>query len=125
MTCIRTIVGFQVSVQNLWPPFSPVIRPPTTASATVPVWMVTMVEGKENLHKVVPDGVFWDGSILSLSLLDDGGEVATTAVLHEDVKDACVAVDVAVVIAYNVLVVEVLENVPIEGHDKRWRRGCG
>lgn len=116
--CTRTIVWFQVSMENLWPPLPPVIRPSTTASATVPVRVVTVVQGEENLHEVVPDGIFRDWPVLALGLLDDGGEVATSAVLHEDVEDACVAVDVAVVIAYDVFMVEVLENVTIEGDDK-------
>ena len=69
-----------------------------------------MVEGKENLHKVVPDGVFRYGSVLALGLLDDGGEVATTAVFHEDVEDAGVAVDIAVVVSDDVLVVQIFQD---------------
>lgn len=75
--------------------------------------MMTVVEGEQNLHEVVPDSVFGYGPVLALCLLDDGGEVATTAVFHEDVENARVAVDVAVVIAYNVFVVKVLQNVTI------------
>ncbi len=73
--------------------------------------MVTIVEGKEDLHEVVPDGIFWDKSIMSLSLLDDGGEVTTATEFHEDVEDARIAIDVSVMIAYDVLVVEVLEDI--------------
>ena len=75
------------------------------------VWMVTIVEGKEDLHKVVPDGIFWDGSAVSLGLFDDAREVAAAAVFHEDVEYPGVAVDITVMIAYNVFVVQVFEDV--------------
>lgn len=83
-----------------------------------------MVEGEEDLHEVIPDGVFRNRSALALCLLDDGGEIATTAVFHKDVEDASVAVDVAVVIAYNVFVVEVLQDVTIDS-DGKCDRNCG
>ncbi len=70
-----------------------------------------MIESEEDLHKVVPDGIFRDRSSVSLGLLDDAREVSSATVLHEDVEDAGVAVDVAVVIAYYVFVVEVFEDV--------------
>ena len=73
---------------------------------------VTVVESEENLHEIVPDRVFWDGTAVSLGLFDDAGEVAAAAVLHENVEDAGVAVDVAVVVAHDVVVVEVLQDVP-------------
>jgi hypothetical protein len=38
-------------------------------------------------------------------LYDDAGEVTTTAVLHEDVKDASVSVYMSIVIFYDVFVV--------------------
>ena len=59
----------------------------------------------------MPDGVFGYGSVLFRRLLDDGGEVATPAVLHEDVENSSVSVDVSVVVSYNVVVMKVLENV--------------
>ena len=52
----------------------------------------------------MPDGVFRYGSILFRCLLDDGGEVATAAVLYEDVENSSVSVDVSVVVSYNVVV---------------------
>lgn len=79
------------------------------------VWMVTIVEGKEDLHEVVPDGIFWNESIVPLRLLDHGGEVATAAKFHEDVENTRIAVNVSVMIAYNVLVMEVLQDVTGEG----------
>ena len=75
------------------------------------VWMVTIVEGKEDLHEVVPDGIFWNESIVPLRLLDHGGEVATAAKFHEDVENTRIAVNVSVMIAYNVFVMEVLQDV--------------
>lgn len=74
--------------------------------------MVTVVECEEDLHEVVPDGVFWNCSVVSLGMLDDGAQVAAPTVLHEDVENTGVAVNMSVVITYDVFVVEVLEDVP-------------
>jgi len=38
-------------------------------------------------------------------------EVATSAVLHEDVDNASVSAEVSVVVSYNVVVMKALENV--------------
>ena len=84
------------------------------------VGVVTVVEGKEDLHEVIPDGIFWNESIMSLGLLYDGGEVTATAKFHKDIENARIAVDVSVMIAYNVFVMEVFEDVAGE----RWV-GCG
>ena len=73
--------------------------------------MVAVVQREQKLHEVIPDSVFRDGPALTLCLLDDRGEVAATTVLHEDVHDACLAVDVTVMIAHNMFMVEVLEDV--------------
>ena len=59
----------------------------------------------------MPNGVFGYGSVLFRRLFDDGGEVATAAVLHEDVENSSVSVDVSIVVSYNVVVMKVLENV--------------
>ena len=72
---------------------------------------MTVVESEEDLHEIVPDGVFWDRSAVSLGLFDDAGEVAAAAVFHEDVEYPGVAVDIAVVIAYDVFVMQVFEDV--------------
>jgi hypothetical protein len=40
-------------------------------------------------------------------LLDDGGKIAPSAVLHDDVEDAGVAVDMAVMISNNMFMLEV------------------
>lgn len=42
-----------------------------------------------------------------LGLLDDGREVAPAAIFHHDVEDASVAINVAVVIAHNVLMMQI------------------
>ena len=89
----------------------PVSSAHATRSSMTAVWMMAVVEGKEDLHEIVPDGIFWNETIMSLCLLDDGGEVAIAAVLHEDVHDACFAVDVAVMVAYNMFMVEIFEDV--------------
>ena len=64
-----------------------------------------MVECKQNLHEVVPNGVLRYRPIIPLCLLDDTREVAATAVLHEDVQCPCVAVNVAVVVSDDVVMV--------------------
>jgi len=51
------------------------------------------------------------GLVLFRHLLDDGGEVATSAVLHEDVENASVYVDLSVMVSYNVVMMKVLENI--------------
>lgn len=72
---------------------------------------MTMLQREHNLHEIVPDRVLGDGDAVLLRLLDDRRQVAAAAVLHEDVEDAGVAVDVAVVVADDVFVVEVFEDV--------------
>lgn len=44
-------------------------------------------------------------------MFDDAGEVAAAAVLHDNVEDASISVDVSVVISYDVFVVQVFENI--------------
>lgn len=117
----RTIVGLKISVEDLCPLGLPVICGSCTPRPAVAIRMMTMIEREEDLHKVVPDGVFGDGSVVSLGLFDDGGEVAASAVLHENVKDASIAVNVSVVISYDVFVVQVLEDVAARGCE--WPRG--
>ncbi len=85
-----------------------------TRSTMASIWMMTVVEGKEDLHEVIPHSVFGDKSVISLCLLDDGAEVTTSAIFHEDVENASISVNVSIVIAYNVFMVEVLENVSSE-----------
>ena len=61
----------------------------------------------------MPDGVFGYGSVLFRRLLDhdNGREVATAAVLHENIENPSVSVDVLVVVSYDVAVMKVLEDV--------------
>ena len=54
----------------------------TTCSPVAPIGMMAVVEGKQDLHEVVPDRIFGYRSVVSLGVLDDGREVATAAVLH-------------------------------------------
>ena len=60
----------------------------------------------------MPDGVFRYGSVLFRRLLDNGGEVAATAVFHENIENPSVSINVYVVVSYNAVVMKVLENVP-------------
>ena len=73
--------------------------------------MMTVLQGQQYLHEIVPNGIFRYRSIVFLCLFNDAGEVTTTAVLHEDVEDASVSVDVSVVISYDVFVVQVFEDI--------------
>jgi hypothetical protein len=77
--------------------------------------MMTMHQRLQNLHKVRPDTLLGYPSPTLRRLLDDGGQVAPAAVLHEDVEDAGVAVDEAVVVPDDVFVVQVFEDVPVRG----------
>jgi len=61
----------------------------------------------------MPDGVFGNWSVQLRSLFDDGGEVATAAVFHENVENSSVSINVSVVISYNVVVMKVLENISV------------
>jgi hypothetical protein len=46
-----------------------------------------------------------------LCLLDDDRQVPASAVFHENVQDTCVAVNIAVVVLYDMCMVEILQNV--------------
>jgi hypothetical protein len=50
---------------------------------------------------------------MPLRLLDDTREVAAAAVFHEDVEDAGFTVDMTVMVAYDIIMVQVLENISI------------
>lgn len=73
-----------------------------------------MLQGQQYLHEIVPNGIFRNGSVVFLCLFDDAGEVTTTAVLHKDVEDTSVSVDVPVMISYDVLVVQLFEDVSMD-----------
>ena len=87
----------------------------TTCPAVSAIGMMAVVKREEDLHEIVPDGVFGNESVMSLGLFDDGGEVAASAEFHENVQDARIAVNVSVVIAYNMFVMEVLEDIARRG----------
>ena len=95
-------------------------------SLPLSIRVVAIAKCKAKLHEVIPDSVFRDRSLVSLGLLDNAGEVAAAAVLHEDVEDASVAVYVAVMVAHDVLVVQVLEDVAVPAsvteNDRMWCR---
>ena len=59
----------------------------------------------------MPDGVFGYGLVQFRSLSDDGGEVATAAIFHEDIENSSGSINVSVMISYNVVVMKVLQNV--------------
>lgn len=46
-----------------------------------------------------------------LCLLDHVGQVPSTTIFHEDIKNASFAINVAVVVAHDVVMVEIFEDV--------------
>jgi hypothetical protein len=109
----RTVVGLEVTMENLRPALLPLELAGTPCATRAPVaaCVVAMVESEEDLVEVVPNGVLCHRPVLLCGELDHGREVTAAAVLHEDVEDAGVAVYMAVVVADNVAMVEVFENV--------------
>ena len=72
---------------------------------------MAVMKSEQNLHEIIPDCVLGDWSIELDCLVYDGSKIATATVLHNDVQNASFAVDVTVVVAYDVIMMEVLENV--------------
>ena len=66
-----------------------------------------MLKSQEDLHKIVPDRLFRYRSIVFRSLLNYRRQVASATILHQNVQDASIPVHVAVMISYNVIVMEV------------------
>lgn len=77
------------------------------------IWMMTVMECEESLHEVVPDSVFWYWTIVFLGLFDNCGEVTSTTVFHENVEYSCIAVYVTIVIAYDMFMVKVFEDITV------------
>lgn len=77
----------------------------------MPVRMMTVLKREEDLHEVVPDGLLRDRASGPLRRLNDRRQVTAATKLHEDIQDALVAVDMTVVVAYNVIVVQVFQDV--------------
>jgi hypothetical protein len=48
---------------------------------------------------------------LLCSVLDDGGEIATTTVFHQYVQNSSVSVNISIVIAYDAVMMKVLKDV--------------
>lgn len=82
-----------------------------TPAPSVAIGVVAVVERKEDLHKIIPDRVFRYWPVVFAGLFNDSREIAATAVLHHDVEDSGVAIDMSVVVSYDVVVVEVFEDV--------------
>ena len=99
-------------MKDLCPPLLAITLGPNTARpAVTTIRVVAVVQRQKNLHEVVPNSVFGDESVVPLCLLNDGTEVTTSAVFHEDVEDASISINVSIMVAYNVFVVEVFEDV--------------
>lgn len=67
------------------------------------------------MEEVFPNYVLSDWPIRSLRVLDDSAEVAASAILHEDVENPILAVDMTVVVTNYVLMGELLEGVSVGG----------
>ncbi len=63
------------------------------------------MQREQDLHEIMPDGFFWNEAVVFLRLLDDGGQVAAPTILHEDVELPCLAVNVAVIVSHDMVVV--------------------
>lgn len=72
------------------------------------------MQSKKCLHEIVPYCVFGYWSVMSLCLFNDGGQVASAAIFHEDVENSSVSIYKSIMISYDVFVVEIFENVPIK-----------
>ena len=87
---------------------------PVTTRNTRPritIWVVAIMQSQQDLHKVVPDGLLWYWAVMLLRLFDDRRQVSPSTIFHKNVQRACVAVNVAVVILYNMFVVEILQDI--------------
>ena len=69
------------------------------------------VERLRDLRKDLPDKLLVEQPLFCDFLLDERGQVAARAMLHDDVDAAALAVDHAVVVSHDVLVNQVAENV--------------
>ena len=109
----RTVVGFKVAMKNLCPPLLAIttLNPYAASPSMTSIRVMAVVEGEQDLHEIIPYSVLGDKAVVSLGLLNDGREVATPAEFHENVQNSRIAVYVSVVIAYDMFVIEVLENI--------------
>ena len=98
----RTIVRFYVPVENRRLSFPFGTR---AARPWISVWVVAVMQRQQNLHKIMPDSLFRNKAVVLLGLFDHRGQVTASAVLHEDVECPCVAVNVAVVVSDDVVMV--------------------
>ena len=94
-----------------------------SATAQPPLSAVAIVQGEQDLHKVVPYRIFWYWPAVSLCLFDNAGQVSTPTILHKNIQDPRLPVNVSVVIAYNVFVMEVLEDVAVADGAAVWSGG--
>jgi hypothetical protein len=59
-------------------------------------------------------------------LFNDGGKVAPTTVFHKYIENSSVSIDVTIVIAYNVVMMEIFENISEKEYFQRslsWKTG--
>lgn len=92
---------------------------PSITSATVAIRMMAIIQGEQDLHEVVPYCFFRYRTSESLGLLEDSREVASSTILHDDIQNAVLSINVAVMIAYNMFVMEVLEDISVQKHERR------
>jgi hypothetical protein len=46
-------------------------------------------------------------------LFDDGRQVATSAVFHQDIENTGISVDISVMVSYYVVVMQIFQNVSV------------
>jgi hypothetical protein len=80
LTLGRTIVRFYVPVKNRRLSFALGSR---AARPGASIWVVAVMQRQQDLHKIMPDGLFWNKAVVFLGLLDHGGQVSPSAILHE------------------------------------------
>jgi len=85
---------------------------------------VALLERERDLREHAPDKVLLDGRAVALGALDDGAQVAALAKLHHNVELRRRLVDDAVVVAHNVRVAELAEDVDLGRGGASARRGA-
>jgi len=113
----RTVVRFEVTMQDLGTLILSTFTVRACARASgsrVSIRVVTVAEGKQDLHEVVPYDLLGYRFVQPLRLLDRTRKVPAPTILHQNVENTSIPVDVSVVISYNMLVLEILQNIANE-----------
>ena len=77
----------------------------------MPIRVVTITEGEQDLHEVIPYDLLGYGLVLPLRLLDYSRKVPAPTILHKNVEHAGVSVDISVVVFYDMFMLEILQDI--------------